>query len=88
MKIRFQKSFEKRYSKLTPKLKGKVDETIHLFRVNPLDPILENHALKGVLQGKRAISVTGNIRIVFEEYEDYTLVLMLDVGTHPQVYGA
>jgi len=87
MKIRFQKSFEKRYSKLTSKLKNKVDEVIHLFRVNPFDPILENHFLKGAMQGKRAISVTGNIRIIFEEYENYTLVLMLDVGTHPQVYG-
>lgn len=36
--------------------------------------------------GKRAISVMGDMRIIFEEFNDYTLVLMLDVGTHNQVY--
>lgn len=86
MKIKFHKFFEKRYSKLTPKLKLKVNETILKFRNNPFDPVLGNHPLKGVMLGKRGISVTGNYRIIFEEYEDYTLVLILDVGTHPQVY--
>ncbi len=88
MKIQFQKFFEKRYSKLTPKLKEKVDKVIQKFKVNPFDPVLGNHSLKGSMRSKRAISVTGNVRIIFEEYEDYTLVLMLDVGTHPQVYGS
>ena len=39
------------------------------------------------MKNKRAISVTGNIRIIFKEFEDYTLVVMLDVGNHPHVYG-
>jgi len=88
MKIQFHKFFKKHYSKLTPKLKERVDIVIHKFRSNPFDPALGNHSLKGSMQGKRAISVTGNIRIIFEEHKNYTLVLVLDIGTHSQVYGS
>lgn len=86
MKIVFHKLFSKRYSKLIPKLKNKVDNAIIRFQTDPLDSSLCNHALSGSMHGKRAISVTGNVRIIFEEHDDYALVLMLDVGTHPQVY--
>lgn len=56
------------------------------FERDPFDPILKNHALTGKFLGQRAFSVTGDIRIVFEEYNNYILVLVLDVGTHNQVY--
>jgi addiction module RelE/StbE family toxin len=86
MKIRFAKKFEKRMKKLPSKLKGRIVETIEIFAKNPNAKLLRNHALKGGLSGRRAISVTGDVRIIFREYEDYTLVLMLDVGSHNQVY--
>lgn len=38
------------------------------------------------MKGKRAFSVTGDMRIIFEEFDDYVLVIMLDIGTHAQVY--
>jgi addiction module RelE/StbE family toxin len=87
MIIKFHKDFVKSYKKLSPKLKQRVDLVIFGFRKNPLDPVLKNHALKGEMGGKHAISVTGNIRILFEEHGDYLLVIMLDVGTHSQIYG-
>jgi len=87
MKLRFQKSFEKSYKKLLHSLKEKTRVAIKLFAKNPLNPKLKNHALGGKMKGKRAFSVTGNVRIVFQEFDDYTLVLMLKVGTHNQVYG-
>ena len=87
MNLRFHRRFDKRYAKLTPKLQVKVDRTIERFVADPFDPLLKNHALTGQLLGKRAFSVTGDYRVVFEEYKDYTLVLLLDVGTHNQVYG-
>lgn len=86
MNIRFQKSFDKRYQKLTLKAKHKVDAAILRFRFDPFDPVLKNHPLKGSMLGLRSFSVSGDVRVIFEEYEDYTLVLMLDVGTHNQVY--
>jgi addiction module RelE/StbE family toxin len=86
MIIRLHKKFDKSYKKLSSKLKQKVDFTMINFRRNPHDILLRNHPLSGKMNGKRAISVTGNIRIIFEEYDNYVLVIMLDVGTHGQVY--
>lgn len=87
MKILYHKKFDKRFEKLSFKLQDKVIEIIKLFQKNPINPILENHALRGRMNGKRAISVTGDVRIIFEEHNNYVLVIMLDVGTHNQVYG-
>ncbi len=87
MNLCFHKRFDKRYAKLTPKLQVKVDDAIGRFVADPFDPLLKNHALTGELLGKRAFSVSGDYRVVFEEYKDYTVVLLLDVGTHNQVYG-
>lgn len=86
MKIFFHKSFDKSYKKLPKKLKDKIDDVIEKFRLNPFDPILKNHQLSGKLKGRRAFSVTGDYRVIFEECDDYVLVIMLDVGTHNQVY--
>jgi addiction module RelE/StbE family toxin len=86
MYIQYHKKFEKRFTKLTPQLKQKVKKCIERFDQNPFDTQLRNHALTGKLIGKRAISVMGDMRIIFEEQNNYVLVIMLDVGTHNQVY--
>lgn len=86
MIIDFHKKFDKHYQRLTPKLRTKIDKILKIFVANPFDPILGNHPLKGSMQGKRSISVTGDLRIVFKEHENYTIVLVLDVGTHSQIY--
>lgn len=86
MLIKYHKHFEKHFAKLQPRFKQKVIATIKCFAKNPSAPQLRNHALTGRLAGQRAISVMGDMRIIFEEYDNYTLVIMLDVGTHNQVY--
>jgi len=86
MRIDYHKNFGKKYRKLPKKIQQKVDGVIEEFQNNPLSPRLKNHPLKGAMKGRRAISVTGDLRIIFREYDDYILVLMLDVGTHTQVY--
>jgi addiction module RelE/StbE family toxin len=87
MRIRYHKKFEKRFKKLPPSLKKKTISAIRKFVKDPFDKTLANHPLTGKLLGKRAFSVTGDIRIVFEEYNSYVLVIMLDVGSHSQVYS-
>ena len=86
MQIQYHKQFEKRFAKLQPQIKKKVIVTIQQFAKNPFDSRLRNHALTGRLAGQRAISVMGDMRIIFEEHHNYFLVIMLDVGTHNQVY--
>lgn len=87
MIVDFHKNYDKQFERLSEKIQGKVEEAIERFMKNPHDPALKNHALKGAMKDKRAISVTGNVRIIFREFDSYTLVLMLDVGSHPHVYG-
>lgn len=86
MQIQYHRQFEKRFAKLQPQIKKKVITAIQQFAKNPFDPKLRNHALTGRLAGLRAISVMGDLRIIFEEHDHYVLVIMLDVGTHNQVY--
>jgi mRNA-degrading endonuclease YafQ of YafQ-DinJ toxin-antitoxin module len=59
---------------------------IDIFLSSPNDKKLLNHNLKGSLLGKRAISVNSDLRIIFEEFDNYTLVVFLDLGTHNRVY--
>ena len=74
MKVIYHKIFDKHFEKLSSILQNKVIKTVEIFKKNPFDPILQNHSLKGHMNNKHAISVT------------YVLVIMIDVGTHNQVY--
>ena len=62
--------FEKRYA---------------LFITDRDERVLSDHALVGELQGYRAFSITGDIRVVYQLINE-TTVLLLDIGTHNQVY--
>ena len=86
MRIVRHRNFKKRYQRLDKYIRGKADLAMEKFYRNPFDPLLRNHALKGDMVGRRAISVTGDVRIIFEEHDNYVLVIMLDVGTHNQIY--
>jgi addiction module RelE/StbE family toxin len=86
MKIHYHHNFKKAYARLDTKLQDKVDLALEVFHANPKDRVLDNHALRGDLEGKRAIRVTWDVRIVFEEFDDYAEVMLVDVGSHNQVY--
>lgn len=86
MKIKFKKKFIKHYRKLEQITQSKVDAAISMFRKNPLNPVLKNHALSGNLVGKRSIAAGFDLRLIFVEYEGYVVVEFLDVGTHSQLY--
>ncbi len=86
MRIEYYKAFTKAFDKMDQKHQEKILKAIEYFQVDPLSPALRNHPLKGSMSGKRAFSVGGDIRVIFQEFEHYTMVLMLDVGSHNQVY--
>jgi addiction module RelE/StbE family toxin len=86
MQLTFHRHFKKSFDKLPLSLQQKTEETLQLFSENPHHSRLKNHKLQGTLHEKRALWVTGDLRIIFEEFENYTLVLILDVGTHNQIY--
>lgn len=86
MKIVLHREFKKSFKRLPDRLRIKTLDVIQLFAANPHEPTLKNHALSGRMQGLRSLSVTGDCRIIFEARESYILVILLDIGTHEQVY--
>ncbi len=62
---------------LSLKQQEKVENTIDIFQKNPHDRKLINHALHDKDQGKRSISVSGDLRLVFEEENNYFRVIFI-----------
>lgn len=88
MKAFFTKDFKKAYAKRISHRKNLVarfEERYDLFVEKPANPILEDHALSGKLEGFRAFSITGDVRVVYYIYND--TAYFVDIGTHNQVYG-
>ena len=86
MRIIFNNTFEKQYRKLNSVLQRKVDIALEKFEVNPFDISLMNQNLTGKLVVYKQIRVNYNIRIIFREEDGYTLVEMIQIGTHDEVY--
>lgn len=85
--IVFARKFEKHYVsriRRDKKLSKAFDARYRLFVVGERDYPLNDHPLTGNMAGKRAFSITADVRVVYEETEDE--IVFLDVGTHNQVY--
>jgi mRNA-degrading endonuclease YafQ of YafQ-DinJ toxin-antitoxin module len=52
----------------------------------PFPPTLKNHGLTGKLRGLRAISAGYDLRVVYEEEGGHATVLLLNTGSHDEVY--
>lgn len=88
MKIDVHENFDKAFRKRVNhnrKLVLQVHQRIALFQNNPNDPQLKNHRLTGSKKGQSAFSVTGDIRVIYRFLSD-NHILLLDIGTHNQVY--
>lgn len=88
MKIYFTKDFKRAYRKriqVNENLAKRFESRYDLFENDPTNPILKDHALGRKLQGHRAFSITGDIRVVYYIFED--TAYFIDIGTHNQVYG-
>jgi addiction module RelE/StbE family toxin len=85
MSIQTTKGFDKQYSKLSSKVKKQFKDCLTLFRENPFDVALRNHALKGKYLGYRSIDITGDIRALYT-VKDNTIIIFGFIGTHSQLY--
>ena len=54
------------------------------FAVDPQDPLLRTHKLKGELDAYWAFSVDNDLRVLFRWEGDE--VFLVNLGTHDQVY--
>jgi addiction module RelE/StbE family toxin len=86
--IRLSKYFDKSYKKrIAPieNMRSAYMARVSAFQAGKRGQPLNDHALKGKLKGKRAFSIAGNVRVVYEETDE--AIIFLDVGSHNQVYN-
>ena len=79
------KSFDKSFQKKDKFVQNKARERIKIFREDPFNVVLNNHALTGEHENKRSFNVTGDYRIMFYYFNKDTVVFT-DIGTHPELY--
>jgi addiction module RelE/StbE family toxin len=86
MTIIFTKGFDKQFVKLPKVYKDKFKERIAIFRSDPFDEGLRNHALKGKYIGYRSIDIAGDLRALYKVEGD-TVYIFYFIGSHSQLYG-
>lgn len=85
MVIETTKAFDKQYAKLNLRVKTAFKQRVEMFRANPFDSRLRNHALKGRYLGYRSIDVAGDIRALYT-VRGNTVIIFGFIGTHSQLY--
>ncbi len=81
----FIKHFDKRI-KQNSQLLNQYNNRYRLFMENRNNPLLKDHPLKNDLEGKRAFSITGDIRVIYQMKSNETIEFF-DIGSHNQVYS-
>lgn len=68
--------------------KDKIIDAISIMQENPYSPTLKTHRLHGKLKGLSASCVDYSLRIVFkiEEVDAESVIALIDIGTHDDVY--
>lgn len=69
----------------TPELKEIIEYRVSLFQNNFEDTRLENHTLRGKMEGQWAFSITNDVRIVYR-WKGKSRVQFLAIGGHEKVY--
>ena len=75
----------KKWRKKHPELVERFQQKLTLFTNEPFHPSLKTHSLSGNFSGYWAISINYEHRLIIEFLSD-TKVLLIDLGTHDDVY--
>jgi len=86
MKIKNHRRFEKEVKTLLKGQKISFIERVNLFIVNPFDPLLNYHHLRGRFEGFQSIDITGDIRLILRYAPGEDTVLFYRIGTHSYLY--
>lgn len=81
----FKRSYKKRIAP-DPLLKQRFWDALELFASSPFTQELRTHKLTGKLGRCWAFSVDHDHRVVFKFIKDRSRVLLIDIGTHEEVY--
>jgi addiction module RelE/StbE family toxin len=85
MRIIYRNSFKKSFDKLSFKLQERFLQNIKLFAIDPHDPRLNNHPLKGTYAGYRSINVGGDLRAIYKCIGNQ-IVFFVNIGTYSELY--
>lgn len=89
-RIGYSPTFRRTFRKLTRHNRALLDAfagTLALLEQDPHHPRLKLHALRGDLEGLYAASVTYKLRLVLVLHEEEHAVILVDIGSHDEVYG-
>lgn len=81
MTIYYSSKFAREYRKLPNDIKKVAERRERLFRLNPFDPNLKGHKLKGVLTGFYSFSINQKCRIIFD-FAGRDIIWFHSVGEH------
>jgi mRNA-degrading endonuclease YafQ of YafQ-DinJ toxin-antitoxin module len=76
----------RRFLSRQPDLGGILEDVLRQLETDPHAPRLRLHPLKGRHKGKHAVSLTYEYRIVLILRLTAKAIVLLDVGTHDEVY--
>ncbi|MGA7878107.1 MAG: type II toxin-antitoxin system mRNA interferase toxin, RelE/StbE family [Desulfoferrobacter sp.] len=80
----FKRSYNKRI-KNKPDVRNKFWERMTVFLSDPFARELRTHKLSGKLTGLWAFSVDDDYRVIFD-FTSQNQLLLIDIGTHEEVY--
>ena len=80
--VRAARKFTRRH----PNLAGVLGDILGQLETDPMAPRLRLHRLKGKHRGKHAVSLTYSHRIVLMLEITKKEVILLDIGSHDEVY--
>jgi addiction module RelE/StbE family toxin len=76
----------KKFTKRHPELKKKIATILRDLEKDPFQPHLEYHQLGGRQTGVQAVSITGSYRITMTVIITKKEIILLDIGSHDEVY--
>jgi mRNA-degrading endonuclease YafQ of YafQ-DinJ toxin-antitoxin module len=82
---RFERNARK-LRRVSPDLASRIDRVLNDLIVDPFQPRLRLHALRGELDGLHAVSVTYSHRIILTLLVSEREIILLDIGNHDEVY--
>jgi addiction module RelE/StbE family toxin len=80
--LRSARKFLKRH----PDLQGRFAQIVDDLKQDPFAPLLAYHHLGGKFKGIQAISITDSYRITLTIVISDKEIILLDVGSHDEVY--
>jgi len=76
----------RRFLRRHPELRGDFETVLRRLECDPTHPSLRLHPLKVRHQGKHAVSLTYSYRVVLVLALEHGEIVLLDVGSHDDVY--